>query len=76
MEDCIVSELLWMNEDELREACRLLANRLYQSEQRMVMMAMGIQEAVEYGYKVGYEDGITGQSYSVSARDEASLVLH
>jgi len=71
-----MSELLWMDEDELREACRLLVNRLYQSEHRMVMMAMGIQEAVEYGYKVGYEDGITGQSYSVSARDEASLVLH
>ena len=71
-----MSELLWMDEDELREACRLLANRLYQTESRMLMMAMGIQEAVEYGYKVGYEDGITGQSYSVSARDEASLVLH
>ena len=71
-----MSELLWMNEDELREACRLLANRLYQSEQRMVMMAMGIQEAVEYGYRVGYEDGITGQSYSATDRDEASLVLH
>jgi hypothetical protein len=42
----------------------------------MLMMAMGIEEAVEYGYKVGYEDGITGQSYSVTARDEASLVLH
>jgi hypothetical protein len=76
VEDYLVSELLWMNEDELREACRLLANRLYQSEQRMVMMAMGIQEAVEYGYRVGYEDGITGQSYSATDRDEASLVLH
>lgn len=71
-----MSELLWMDEDELREACRLLANRLYQTESRMLMMAMDIQEAVEYGYKVGYEDGITRQSYSASARDEASLVLH
>jgi hypothetical protein len=76
VEDYLVSELLWMNEDELREACRLLANRVYQTEQRMVMMAMGIQEAVEYGYRVGYEDGITGQSYSATDRDEASLVLH
>jgi hypothetical protein len=65
-----------MDEDELREACRLLANRVYQTEQRMVMMAMGIQEAVEYGYRVGYEDGITGQSYSATDRDAASLVLH
>jgi anti-sigma regulatory factor (Ser/Thr protein kinase) len=71
-----MSELLWMDEDELREVCRLLANRVYQTEQRMLMMAIGIEEAVEYGYKVGYEDGITGQSYSITARDEASLVLH
>ena len=71
-----MSDLLWMDEDELREACRLLANRLYQTEQRMLMMAIGIEEAVEYGYKVGYEDGVTGQSYSITARDEASLVLH
>jgi len=71
-----MSELLWMDEDELREACRLLANRVYQTEQRMLMMAIKIEEAVEHGYKVGYEDGVTGQSYSVSARDEASLVLH
>jgi hypothetical protein len=76
LEDYIVSELLWMSEDELREVCRLLANRVYQTEQRMLMMAIGIEEAVEYGYKVGYEDGITGQSYSITARDEASLVLH
>jgi hypothetical protein len=42
----------------------------------MLMMAMGIQEAVEYGYKVGYEDGVTGQSYSIEGRNEESLVLH
>jgi hypothetical protein len=65
-----------MDEDELREVCHLLANRLYQAEQRMLMMSVGIEKAVEYGYKVGYEDGITGQSYSITARDEASLVLH
>ena len=71
-----MSELLWMDEDELREVCRLLANRVYQTEQRMLMMAIKIEEAVEHGYRVGYEDGITGQSYSITARDEASLVLH
>lgn len=71
-----MSELLWMDEDELRAVCRTLATRLCQTEHRMLMMAMGIQEAVEYGYKVGYEDGVTGQSYSITARDEASLVLH
>jgi ribosome modulation factor len=42
----------------------------------MLMMAIGIEKAVEHGYRVGYEDGITGQSCSITARDEASLVLH
>lgn len=71
-----MSELLWMDEDELRAVCRTLATRLCQTEHRMMMMAIGIEEAVEHGYKVGYEDGVTGQSYSITARDEASLVLH
>lgn len=71
-----MSELMWMDEDELRAVCRTLATRLCQTEHRMVMMAIGIEEVVEYGYKVGYEDGVTGQSYSITARDEASLVLH
>lgn len=71
-----MSELLWLNEDELREVCRTLANRLCQTEHRILMMAIGIQEAVEYGYRVGYEDGSTGQSYSIEGRNEESLVLH
>ena len=71
-----MTELLWLDEDELRDACRILAARLCQTEKRMVMMAIEIEKAVEYGYRVGYEDGSTGQSYSISARDEESLVLH
>jgi len=71
-----MSELLWLDEDELRDVCRILANRVYQTEQRMVMMAIKIEEAVEHGYRVGYEDGSTGQSYSIEARNEESLVLH
>jgi len=71
-----MSELLWLTEEELRDVCRILATRLCQTEQRMLMMAIGIEEAVEHGYRVGYEDGITGQSCSITARDEASLVLH
>ena len=71
-----MSELLWLDEDELRDVCRILATRLCQTENRMLMMAIEIERAVEHGYRVGYEDGSTGQSYSVSARDEESLVLH
>jgi hypothetical protein len=71
-----MSELLWLTEDELREVCRTLVNRLCQTEGMMLMMAMEIERAVEHGYRVGYEDGSTGQSYSITARDEESLVLH
>ena len=71
-----MSELLWLNEDELRDVCRILATRLYRTEGMMLMMAMEIERAVEHGYRVGYEDGSTGQSYSITARDEESLVLH
>jgi len=71
-----MSELLWLDEDELRDVCRILATRLCQTENRMLMMAVEIERAVEHGYRVGYEDGITGQSYSIEARNEESLVLH
>ena len=71
-----MSELLWMDEDELRDVCHLLATRLYQTQSKMLMMAIEIEKAVEYGYRVGYEDGSTGQSYSIEGRDEESLVLH
>ena len=76
MEDCLVNELFWMGEEELREAYADLMTKLARTEQMMVMMAVSIEKAVEYGYKAGYEDGITGESYSVSARDVQSLVLH
>ena len=71
-----MSELLWLDEDELRAVCRMLVTRLCQTENRMLMMALEIERAVEHGYRVGYEDGITGQSYSISTRDEEILVLH
>ena len=71
-----MSDLLWLDEDELRDVCRILATRLCQTEARMVMMAIEIERAVEHGYRVGYEDGSTGQSYSYAGGDEESLVLH
>lgn len=71
-----MNELFWMGEEELREAYADLMTKLARTEQMMVMMAVSIEKAVEYGYKAGYEDGITGESYSVSARDVQSLVLH
>ena len=71
-----MNEVFWMGEEELREAYADLMTQLARTEQMMVMMAVSIEKAVEYGYRAGYEDGITGESYSVSARDVQSLVLH
>jgi len=71
-----MNELFWMGEEELRDACADLMTKLARTEQMMVMMAVSIERAVEYGYRAGYEDGVTGESYSVSARDVQSLVLH
>jgi len=65
-----------MGKDELRQAYADLMTKLARTEQMMVMMAVSIEKAVEYGYRVGYEDGVEGESYSVSARDMESLVLH
>ena len=67
-----MDESFWMGEDELREAYADLMTKLARTEQMMVMMAVSIERAVEYGYRAGYEDGITGESYSVSARDVQS----
>jgi len=71
-----MNEVFWMGEDELRDAYADLLTKLARTEQMMVGMAISIERAVEYGYRVGYEDGITGESYSVSTRDAQSLVLH
>lgn len=71
-----MSELLWLDEEELREACRILATKLCLTEHKMLMMAMEMKAAVEYGYRIGYEDGVAGESFAFEAGDEGGLVLH
>ena len=75
MEDC-VTELLWLDEEELRNVCRILATRLCQTENRMLMMAVEMEKAVAYGYRVGFEDAATGEPFALTSRDEEGLVLH
>jgi len=71
-----MSELLWLTEDELRDVCRILATRLCQTENRMLMMAVEMEKAVAYGYRVGFEDATTGEPFALTSRDEEGLVLH
>ena len=76
MESLEVTELLWLDEEELRNVCRILATRLCQTENRMLMMAVEMEKAVAYGYKVGFEDAATGEPFALTSRDEEGLVLH
>ena len=71
-----MSELLWLNEEELRDVCRILATRLCQTEGRMLMMAVEMEKAVAYGYRVGFKDAVAGEPFALTSRDEKSLVLH
>jgi len=71
-----MTELLWLDEDELRNVCRILATRLCQTENRMLMMAVEMEKAVAYGYRVGFEDAATGEPFALTSRDEEGLVLH
>jgi len=71
-----MTELLWLDEEELRNVCRILATRLCQTESRMVMMAVEMEKAVAYGYRVGFEDGSTGEPFAYEGRDDECLVMH
>jgi hypothetical protein len=71
-----MNETFWMDEDELRGAYADLMTKLTRTEQMMMMMAISIERAVEYGYRVGYEDGIAGESYSAERGHLESHVLH
>ena len=71
-----MTELLWLDEEELRNVCRILATRLCQTENRMLMMAVEMEKTVAYGYRVGFEDAATGEPFALTSRDEEGLVLH
>ena len=71
-----MTELLWLDEEELRNVCRILATRLCQTENRMLMMAVEMEKAVAYGYRIGFEDAATGEPFALTSRDEEGLVLH
>ena len=71
-----MTELLWMEEDELREVCRALLTRLCQTELVVQMLAGRIDEAVAHGYEQGYTDGFIRFSYEAEKRDGTGVVLH
>jgi hypothetical protein len=71
-----MTELLWMEEDELREVCRALLARLCQTELVVQVLAGKIDEAVAHGYEQGYADGFVRFTYEAEKGDAQGLVLH
>ena len=71
-----MTELLWMDEDELREVCRALLTRLCQTELVVQVLAGQIDEAVAHGYEQGYADGFIRFACQAEKRDGTGIVLH
>jgi len=69
-------ELLWMNEDELREHCHVLVEALLVSELHRVELVNNMGKALAYGYNRGYTDASVQLKTETQAGDAKSVVLH
>jgi len=69
-------ELLWMNEDELREHCHALVEALLVSELHRVELVNNMGKALAYGYNRGYTDASVQLKTETQAGDAKSVVLH
>jgi hypothetical protein len=67
------TEVLWMEEDDLRATCLTLTALLQFSEMNTVR---AVNEALEYGYKQGYADAVVRISFATKEGNAESLVLH
>ena len=72
----LVTELLWLNEEELRQVCLYLEERLYQSEVEKLVLMSGLIEARNYGYRCGYVDRALQLPYEVKEGDAESHTVH
>lgn len=72
--------LLWMDEDELRQACRVLLAHLAQSRVEAEVLLAGLEKAASDGYRYGYADACADRALQVStevkAGDATCLSLH
>ena len=69
-------ELLWMNEDELREHCHLLVEALLESEVHRVKLINNMGKALAYGYNRGYADASVQLKTETQKGNAESLILH
>jgi len=68
--------LLWLNEDELRQVCLDLEDRLYQSEVEKLVLLSGLIEARNYGYRCGYVDRALQLPYAAEKGDAEGHTVH
>lgn len=69
-------ELLWMNEDELREHCHALVEALLISEHHRIELVNNMGKALAYGYNRGYADASVQLKIETEKRDATSTLLH
>ena len=69
-------ELLWMNEDELREHCHLLVEALLVSEIHRVELVNNMGKALAYGYNRGYADASVQLKIETQEGNAESFILH
>ena len=69
-------ELLWMNEDELRDHCHLLVEALLESEVHRVELINNMGKALAYGYNRGYTDASVQLKTETQKGNAESLILH
>jgi hypothetical protein len=69
-------ELLWMNEDELREHCHLLVEALLVSEHHRIELVNNMGKALAYGYNRGYADAAVQLKIETQERNAEGFILH
>ena len=67
------TELLWMEEDELRGVCTALLARLCSFEALMVLV---VNEAVRDAYGAGYSAAVIDVAQASEKRDANCYLLH
>ena len=68
-----MTELLWMEEDELRATCLTLSALLQFSQVNTVNV---VNEAMDYGYRKGYADAVIRISVTSEKGNAEGFVLH
>ena len=72
--------LLWMTEDELREACWLLMACVVRSEEEKALLLDNMKRVMADGYRCGYADAFADRAlqvpYEAEAGDAEGVGLH